>query len=175
MFDSVASNYDLMNDAMSAGLHRVWKDELIRTLDPSPNTQLLDVAGGTGLILPAHTVMPLLLLIIFSAIIVALESSCCLIHPGDVAFRFLDAIKSNRHPRSPPTSVGQVVVCDVNPSMLEVGRRRAEERGAEDAGLVSWREGDAMRLPFEDGQFDAYTIAFGIRNVVRIGEVGWQT
>ncbi len=48
VFDNVASSYDLMNDAMSLGIHRLWKDELVRTLDPAADTRLLDVAGGTG-------------------------------------------------------------------------------------------------------------------------------
>lgn len=48
MFSNVASKYDLMNDVMSAGIHRYWKREFIRRLDPLPNTKLLDVAGGTG-------------------------------------------------------------------------------------------------------------------------------
>lgn len=51
VFKSVAESYDAMNDAMSCGVHRLWKDELMRTLDPSPRTRLLDVAGGTGIIL----------------------------------------------------------------------------------------------------------------------------
>ena len=64
-----------------------------------------------------------------------------------------------------------VTVCDINASMLEVGRARADKLGhTRESGVIDWRQGDAMRLPFEDGQFDAYTIAFGIRNVVRIDE-----
>lgn len=51
VFKSVAESYDAMNDAMSCGVHRLWKDELMRMLDPSPRTRLLDVAGGTGIIL----------------------------------------------------------------------------------------------------------------------------
>ncbi len=48
VFDNVASNYDLMNDAMSGGVHRLWKDGFVRTLNPAHDTKLLDVAGGTG-------------------------------------------------------------------------------------------------------------------------------
>lgn len=48
VFRSVADSYDAMNDVMSCGIHRLWKDELMKTLDPSPRTRLLDVAGGTG-------------------------------------------------------------------------------------------------------------------------------
>lgn len=48
VFENVASKYDLMNDAMSAGIHRIWKDTFIERFAPSPGTKLLDVAGGTG-------------------------------------------------------------------------------------------------------------------------------
>ena len=48
VFDSVAAKYDLMNDLMSAGLHRVWKDAMMDWLAPRAGQHLLDVAGGTG-------------------------------------------------------------------------------------------------------------------------------
>ena len=48
VFDSVASNYDLMNDLMSAGVHRLWKDAAAAKLNPRPGETILDVAGGTG-------------------------------------------------------------------------------------------------------------------------------
>lgn len=48
VFESVAKKYDVMNDMMSLGIHRVWKDLLLRKMHPFPGTQLLDVAGGTG-------------------------------------------------------------------------------------------------------------------------------
>ena len=48
VFTSVASKYDVMNDAMSLGIHRLWKDAMLDWLAPRPNTRLLDVAGGTG-------------------------------------------------------------------------------------------------------------------------------
>ncbi len=48
VFDSVAKNYDVMNDAMSMGVHRVWKDLTITKLNPQPGELLIDVAGGTG-------------------------------------------------------------------------------------------------------------------------------
>ena len=62
-----------------------------------------------------------------------------------------------------------VVVCDINADMLEEGRRRARQAGIEHR--LRWVEGDAEHLPFDDGQFDAYTIAFGIRNVTHIDRV----
>ena len=67
------------------------------------------------------------------------------------------------------SSEPSVVVCDINAAMLEEGRRRARQAGLEHR--LRWVEGDAERLPFEDGEFDAYTIAFGIRNVTHIDRV----
>jgi len=125
VFHNVADTYDLMNDVMSAGIHRVWKDHLMKKLDPGSSTELLDVAGGTG----------------------------------DIAFRFLEHVGRAE-------SKASVVVCDINKSMLEVGEARAKVQGYNSG--VSWVEGDAQALPFPDHSFDCYTIAFGIRNVVRV-------
>lgn len=125
VFRSVARRYDLMNDLMSGGLHRAWKDVLVNTLNPPKGERpfaLLDVAGGTG----------------------------------DIAFRVVEA-------GGPAT---RVTVCDINPDMLAVGRERAAERGLDD--VVSFADGNAEALPFADKSYDAYTIAFGIRNVPRI-------
>jgi demethylmenaquinone methyltransferase/2-methoxy-6-polyprenyl-1,4-benzoquinol methylase len=125
VFHSVARRYDLMNDLMSAGLHRVWKDVMISALNPPRDSapfELLDVAGGTG----------------------------------DIAFRAAEAAGPNF----------QATVCDINTDMLAVGRERAEARHLDHR--VTFIEGNAEALPFADGNFDAYTIAFGIRNVPRI-------
>jgi demethylmenaquinone methyltransferase/2-methoxy-6-polyprenyl-1,4-benzoquinol methylase len=125
VFHSVAQRYDLMNDLMSAGLHRVWKDLMINALNP-PRTEapfaLLDVAGGTG----------------------------------DIAFRAAKAAGPGF----------RATVCDINSDMLEVGRARAAARHLDEQ--VSFVEGNAEALTFSNGRFDAYTIAFGIRNVPRI-------
>ncbi len=123
VFTSVASKYDVMNDLMSMGIHRIWKDAMMDWLAPRPGQRLLDVAGGTG----------------------------------DVAFRFLG--------RAPGSTA---VVCDMTESMLVEGRQRAEAGAM--AERLDWVVGDAMALPFADNSFDAYTISFGIRNVVRIDE-----
>jgi len=131
VFHSVADKYDLMNDAMSWGVHRVWKDYFISQLDPGPGTKLLDVAGGTG----------------------------------DIAFRFLDKVGRSLAEDEEGASV---VVCDINNSMLQVGESRALSLGYHSG--ISWVEGDAQCLPFPDSSFDCYTIAFGIRNVVRVEE-----
>jgi demethylmenaquinone methyltransferase/2-methoxy-6-polyprenyl-1,4-benzoquinol methylase len=125
VFHSVAKRYDLMNDLMSAGLHRVWKELMINALNP-PRSEapfaLLDVAGGTG----------------------------------DIAFRAAKASGTGF----------RATVCDINSDMLAVGRERAVARHLEDQ--VSFVEGNAEALAFPDRAFDAYTIAFGIRNVPRI-------
>ena len=118
VFSSVARRYDLMNDLMSGGLHRLWKAQFVRRVRPRRGEAILDMAGGTG----------------------------------DVAFRL-----ARRGAR--------VMVADINPDMLEVGRERAGKRGIE--GLA-WRQENAEELTFGDATFDAYTIAFGIRNVTDI-------
>lgn len=92
-----------------------------------------------------------------------------IVFPGDIAFRFLDALKCQPRSSSSSTDLGHVVCCDINASMLKVGEKRAEQLG-HTPDVISWQEGDAMKLPFEDESFDAYTIAFGIRNVVRVDE-----
>jgi len=124
VFHSVADRYDLMNDLMSFGLHRLWKDALVAKLRPPRSRPFrhLDVAGGTG----------------------------------DVAFRIAAA----------GGAATEVTVVDVNPDMLRVGAERARRRrGGERVRFV---EGNAEALPLADASFDAYTIAFGIRNVPRI-------
>ncbi|MGB3537342.1 MAG: bifunctional demethylmenaquinone methyltransferase/2-methoxy-6-polyprenyl-1,4-benzoquinol methylase UbiE [Mesorhizobium sp.] len=124
VFHKVAKRYDLMNDLMSAGMHRVWKDAMVAWLNPPkrPGWRVLDVAGGTG----------------------------------DIAFKIVGASHGNAH----------ATVLDINGSMLSVGRDRAEKKGlSENTDFV---EANAEALPFEDSTFDAYTIAFGIRNVPRI-------
>jgi demethylmenaquinone methyltransferase/2-methoxy-6-polyprenyl-1,4-benzoquinol methylase len=125
VFSSVAKNYDAMNDLMSGGVHRLWKQAMIDWLSPSADTQLLDVAGGTG----------------------------------DIAFRFLDRA-------APKKGAARVIVCDINADMLGVGKGRAATR--EDHDRAAFVCGNAENLPFTTGSADAYTIAFGIRNVTHI-------
>ena len=120
VFSSVAGSYDLMNDLMSGGLHRLWKDDFVRRVRPRAGEAILDMAGGTG----------------------------------DIAFRM-----ANRG--------AAVTVGDINPEMLAVGIDRARRRNID--GLV-WAEENAEKLSFADKSFDAYTIAFGIRNVTRIDQ-----
>ena len=118
VFSSVAGKYDLMNDLMSAGLHRRWKDRFVAKVAPRPGEAILDMAGGTG----------------------------------DIAFRMAKR-------------GANVTVSDINPDMLAVGRERAEKKRIE--GL-QWQVENAESLSFADRSFDAYTIAFGIRNVTDI-------
>ncbi|AZO21877.1 MULTISPECIES: bifunctional demethylmenaquinone methyltransferase/2-methoxy-6-polyprenyl-1,4-benzoquinol methylase UbiE [unclassified Mesorhizobium] len=124
VFHKVANRYDLMNDLMSGGLHRLWKDAMVAWLNPPkrPGWKVLDVAGGTG----------------------------------DIAFRIIEASQRQAH----------ATVLDINGSMLEVGRDRADKKGLSENTVFV--EANAEALPFEDETFDAYTIAFGIRNVPRI-------
>lgn len=143
VFTSVASNYDLMNDLMSGGLHRLWKDRLVSKLNPFPGMKHLDVAGGTG----------------------------------DVAFRILENIKNVKRRAMQDfldddlIEETRIYVCDINPNMLGVGKKRAEERGFGGEKSLVWVEGDAEALSFEDNSMDGYTIAFGIRNVTHIEKV----
>ncbi len=119
VFHSVASRYDLMNDLMSFGIHRLWKRFTIETAGVRRGQRVLDIAGGTG----------------------------------DLAARFSELVG--------PT--GEVVLADINNSMLEVGRRRLVDRGV--VGNVEYVQANAECLPFPDDHFDCITIAFGLRNV----------
>ncbi len=125
VFAKVADRYDLMNDLMSGGLHRLWKDDLVGWL-AAPRGAMpfahLDVAGGTG----------------------------------DVALRVMRAAGAG----------GSSVICDISGEMLSAGERRIAK--TDQAGRISFVQGNAETLPFPSGSFNAYTIAFGIRNVTHI-------
>ena len=119
VFDSVAGNYDLMNDAMSFGIHRLWKRFAVERTGARPGQRILDLAGGTG----------------------------------DLAARLARMVGPG----------GEVVIGDINASMLKVGRERLLDRGV--AGNVRFVQANAECLPFPDQSFDCITIAFGLRNV----------
>jgi demethylmenaquinone methyltransferase / 2-methoxy-6-polyprenyl-1,4-benzoquinol methylase len=119
VFDSVATRYDLMNDLMSAGVHRLWKVSLVADVHPRTGENVLDVAGGTG----------------------------------DVALRLRAAGAA-------------VTVCDLTPAMMTLCRDRAIDAGYLEG--IGWVAGDAEHLPIASRSVDAYTIAFGLRNVTHI-------
>lgn len=124
VFSSVAKKYDVMNDAMSVGMHRLWKDKFVRRVKPRPGEQILDMAGGTG----------------------------------DIAFRMA-------------AQGAQITVSDINQDMLDVGIERALKKiedGERGLDSLVWSRQNAEELSFPSRFFDAYTIAFGIRNVTRI-------
>ncbi|WP_114394921.1 class I SAM-dependent methyltransferase [Oleisolibacter albus] len=121
VFSSVASRYDLMNDLMSAGIHRLWKDTFVDLVRPRDGEAILDVAGGTG----------------------------------DIAFRMK---------RKAPGAA--VVVCDLTEAMVRVGRDRGVDQGRLTG--IEWTVGNAEDLPFASRSMDAYTIAFGLRNVTNM-------
>jgi len=150
VFSKVAQKYDVMNDFMSAGAHRLWKDDFVGMMglraaakvQPDRVPRFLDVAGGTG----------------------------------DIAFRITQALFAaydpatvlNAGPRGDGSAPQdrQVVVCDINPEMLAVGRQRAPvQLPGDQHAVVGFVEGNAETLPFPDDTFDVYTIAFGLRNV----------
>ena len=156
VFSSVASKYDTMNDLMSLGIHRRWKDHFVRSLDPgrgrdisSPSTaaaaqgddgsdsgmHILDIAGGTG----------------------------------DIAFRLLEHAKSVHG-----DTQTKVTVADINPAMLDEGRKRAASSSStiitqpSHESRLSFIEANAEHLDMiKDNSIDLYTVAFGIRNFTR--------
>ena len=119
VFDSVAERYDLMNDLMSVGIHRLWKRFTIELSGVRRGDAVLDIAGGTG----------------------------------DLAAKFAPIVGS----------AGEVVLADINASMLRVGRDRLLDRGL--PGSLHYVQADAQQLPFAEDHFDCITIAFGLRNV----------
>jgi demethylmenaquinone methyltransferase / 2-methoxy-6-polyprenyl-1,4-benzoquinol methylase len=125
VFAKSAARYDQMNDLMSGGLHRLWKDDFLTQLNPPRNDRpfkVLDVAGGTG----------------------------------DIAFRIAAIGGAGTH----------VTIADISPDMVGEGKRRADATTHQDK--VDFTVGNAESLAFPDQSFDAYTIAFGIRNVPKI-------
>jgi len=119
VFHSVAGKYDMMNDLMSLGIHRLWKRYTVEMSGVRAGQRVLDLAGGTG----------------------------------DLAMKFSRIVGPS----------GQVVLADINASMLEVGRKRLVDAGI--VGNVEYAQVNAETLPFPDNHFDLITIAFGLRNV----------
>ena len=119
VFHSVAAKYDLMNDLMSFGIHRLWKRFTIDCSGVRKGQKVLDLAGGTG----------------------------------DLTAKFSRIVGET----------GQVVLADINDSMLKVGRDKLRNLGV--ANNVSYVQANAEALPFPDNHFDVITIGFGLRNV----------
>ncbi len=119
VFHSVASNYDIMNDLMSFGVHRLWKRYTVELAGVKAGNRVLDLAGGTG----------------------------------DLALKFSRQVGPQ----------GEVVLSDINASMLGEGRTRLTDEGV--AGNIKFVQANAECLPFPDNHFDLITIAFGLRNV----------
>ena len=119
VFSSVAGKYDVMNDVMSFGIHRIWKKSAMGHTGLKMGQRALDVAGGTG----------------------------------DLTIYLSQQVGDS----------GEVVISDINPEMLEQGRRRLLDKGY--GSNISFVEANAEALPFEDNSFDCITIAFGLRNV----------
>ncbi|MCZ6719040.1 MAG: bifunctional demethylmenaquinone methyltransferase/2-methoxy-6-polyprenyl-1,4-benzoquinol methylase UbiE [Gammaproteobacteria bacterium] len=119
VFDSVAPRYDVMNDLMSLGVHRLWKRFMVHLAGVRRDHQVLDVAGGTG----------------------------------DLAYHFAHLVGPK----------GRVVLADINPSMLALGRDSLINRGL--VTNVHYVQADVECLPFPDNVFDCVSIAFGLRNV----------
>lgn len=119
VFDSVAAKYDVMNDVMSFGIHRLWKRQTIDSSAVRQGQRVLDLAGGTG----------------------------------DLTAKFSRIVGPQ----------GQVVLADINASMLKVGRDKLRNLGI--VGNVDYVQANAEELPFPDDHFDLITIAFGLRNV----------
>lgn len=119
VFHSVAAKYDVMNDVMSFGVHRLWKRFTIDASNVRPGNKVLDLAGGTG----------------------------------DLTRKFSELVGEN----------GQVVLADINDSMIKVGREKLQNLGV--VGNVEYVQANAQHLPFANNTFDVVTIAFGLRNV----------
>jgi demethylmenaquinone methyltransferase / 2-methoxy-6-polyprenyl-1,4-benzoquinol methylase len=119
VFHSVAAKYDVMNDLMSAGVHRLWKRFTIELSGVRAGHKVLDIAGGTG----------------------------------DLTAKFSRIVGSE----------GEVVLADINDSMLKVGRDKLIDHGV--VGNVEYVQANAESLPFSDNYFDCVSIAFGLRNV----------
>ncbi|XP_054154477.1 2-methoxy-6-polyprenyl-1,4-benzoquinol methylase, mitochondrial-like [Oppia nitens] len=83
---------------------------------------------------------------------------------GDIAHEFVTYMRNTY----PTENTSKVIVCDINEEMLNVGQSKAKQWLPEDSDRIQWVLGDAMALPFDDNSFDAYTVGFGIRNVVDI-------
>uniref|UniRef100_UPI00358EACE7 2-methoxy-6-polyprenyl-1,4-benzoquinol methylase, mitochondrial isoform X2 n=1 Tax=Myxine glutinosa TaxID=7769 RepID=UPI00358EACE7 len=155
VFQNVAKNYDTMNDAMSLGIHRWWKDSFMRLMNPTPGIRLLDVAGGTG------DIAFRFLDYVSSKPHRALQQE-----EQDPSWEEISQMYEQQEVEQSVDKSSMVAVCDINKEMLHVGQARARERTSTNG--LSWILGNAEELPVADNKFDVYSIAFGIRNVTDI-------
>jgi ubiquinone/menaquinone biosynthesis methyltransferase len=160
VFENVADNYDVMNDFMSAGLHRYWKDELLKMTGVGPMAKVVRRRASMNYAKDSSEDLPLLSILDVAG------------GTGDISFRFVEAAKCEERAKSSGTDEINVTVCDINPEMLRVGESRARKRFGsavlDDTKALKFAEGNAQYLPFEDNSFDLYTIAFGLRNVTDV-------
>eukprot|EP00062_Callorhinchus_milii_P013843 gi/632962378/ref/XP_007897281.1/ PREDICTED: 2-methoxy-6-polyprenyl-1,4-benzoquinol methylase, mitochondrial isoform X2 [Callorhinchus milii] len=149
-----------MNDAMSLGIHRLWKDALLYKMNPMPGTKLLDVAGGTG-----DIAFRFIDYVRSQQERRSRQEMKSYQSPSwqDISKLYQQQDDNDTHLRS------KAVICDINKEMLKFGRQKAEQLNYTDG--LSWVVGNAEELPFDDDKFDVYTIAFGIRNVTHIDQV----
>jgi len=158
VFKNVADNYDLMNDLMSGGLHRFWKDELLTMTGIGPTARLLRRTAISSTNVNKHGRL-------FSILDVAGGT-------GDVAFRFLEEAQCIERAKASGKDEISITVCDINKNMLEVGEKRARSRYGDsildDSQALIFKEANAQQLPFEADSFNLYTIAFGLRNVTDV-------
>ncbi|KAI8783256.1 2-methoxy-6-polyprenyl-1,4-benzoquinol methylase, mitochondrial-like [Biomphalaria glabrata] len=167
VFENVATKYDLMNDAMSAGVHRLWKDMFLERFSPTPGTKLLDVAGGTG------DIAFRFLKYVGTPVGSTFSSSASVAQSSSDDSSSSDSegtqVENKDSFSEPDINGSHVTVCDINQAMLDVGKAKAKSMGYSSG--ISWVKGNAEVLPLPDNTFDAYTIAFGIRNCTHVQKV----
>ncbi|WP_342640736.1 class I SAM-dependent methyltransferase [Rhodoligotrophos ferricapiens] len=161
VFAKVAQRYDVMNDLMSGGLHRLWKDEMVSWLAPPTNDRafhVLDVAGGTG------DVAQRILERGGSGVQVTLSD----ISPEMAAEGLRRVRERGKQGSGPEPSMRADRFRDLPLSLIK--RPKTARPRASLVSRCRFVVGNAEALPFPDKSFDAYTIAFGIRNVTRIDQ-----
>ena len=177
VFENVADSYDVMNDLMSGGLHRAWKDYLLQTSSVETIASVVrriqsqqdnstlhkaeilqhneELQKDTPPPQPAFQILD-----------VAGGT-------GDISFRFLEAAGCVERSKSSGIDPIRITVCDINKEMLRVGEQRAVQRYGhnviQQTKSLQFVEGNAQNLhQFSENTFDIYTIAFGLRNVTDV-------
>lgn len=128
MFGRIAGRYDLTNDVLSFGIHRLWRNYMARRLKVRSGSKLLDLCCGTG----------------------------------DVAFEFWKRLGPE----------GMVVGVDFSPEMVEIALAKLEkqQKGSQGLGSIEFLVADALAIPYESGNFDYVSVAWGIRNVDSVAQ-----